>query len=150
MPVHLIGAMLVRRIERAPDGSVHLIHPADVLTIAASERERLRESGKEFLYGPFPDREVYLAFAGGEAREYTLTSLLVYPGGIKVERLPWIERFDWPPGAPVLELYEKFQGELAFKDSGIYELRFLLDGEPLVGLKWPIIWEDEVNEWRAR
>src|SRR3990170_196592 len=107
MPVHLIGSMLVRRIERAPDGSVHLIHPADVVTIAASERERLRESGQEFLYGPFPDREVYLAFVGGEAREYTLLSQLVYPGGIRVEPLPHVERFDWPPGAPVLERFLK-------------------------------------------
>ncbi len=146
MTIEVVTAVLAERVDFM-DGQVVVTGPMDYWRIAVSERDRFQAAGLKGIKLNTNDLVVWLTLIGGHAnQEISVTYQVVYPDPQWNADSPLhTNSYQWPAESVVFSIQMPFVSStgIAFAENGICRIKFLLDGEPLTELLWPIYWDDE-------
>lgn len=134
MPIQLMSAILAQRAFKDPDGNWHIINPAKPLIIDPKNR-----AGQQVAASIDCIAAVTL-WGGQEGQEFALTTGLSSPTRPAVN--PSLQRLSWGK-APSCQAFIDINLKVAFDQSGVWKMKFLVDGEPVGELPVPIFWADE-------
>jgi hypothetical protein len=143
MTISSISSFLASDYE-VTNGVLSVINPGRFLISPASERERLRELGCPAIHLPPLVAVLRLMSDRPGPFAYRLSCFFTQPNGRSGSGMQ-MNDFEWPADQRFDRVTIRLETQIPFFErGGIYNVKFLVDGEPLCEIPLPVFWDDEM------
>lgn len=141
MAIQAMSAILVQDCYEDEEGVFHMVNLIGPIAIPSGAAKTAKG-----IKLRLPDFKAVLTLWGGESgQSFKLSGALTYPAGGPSARMP-VHDYTWPIGSVSMRITINFpEARIDVKADGVYKIKFLIDGQPLIELPLPILWPERVN-----